>query len=67
MIARTLASLKTSVVGEVMDQDKIINFKEFGFISRATPSGFFTVQIGENIKGIVVYREHEFQLYNTEV
>jgi hypothetical protein len=33
------------------------------------PSGFFTVQISENNQGIAsiaLYREHEFQLYNTE-
>jgi hypothetical protein len=64
--AELSASLKTSVVGEVMDQAKIIDFKEFGFILRAPPTGFLTVQISENNQGIAIYREPKFQLYNTE-
>jgi hypothetical protein len=52
------ANLKTSVVGEVMDLAKKIDFKEFGIISREMPSDFFTVQIGENNKVIVFCREH---------
>jgi hypothetical protein len=53
-------------VGEDMNLAKQITVQEFGFISKVSPYGFHTVQTGEDEKGDVVYREHEFTIYYTE-
>jgi hypothetical protein len=55
-----------SVVGGDVNLAKQISVEHFGFITKATPQGFLTVQISEDKHGFTVYREHNFALYYTE-
>jgi hypothetical protein len=54
------------VVGGDMNLAKKIFVENFGFITKATPQDFHTIQISEDKRGFPVYREHEFVLYYTE-
>jgi hypothetical protein len=54
------------VVDGDMNLAKQISVDDFGFITEATPQGFYTVQISEDKQVFTVYREHKFALYYTE-
>jgi hypothetical protein len=43
----------------------LVTVVEFGFISKVTPNGFHTVQTCKDDQDKQIYREHEFELYNT--
>jgi hypothetical protein len=56
---------KKDFIGKDMNLAKLITVAEFGFISKTTPYGFFTVQTCTDEYEQQIYREHEFELYNT--
>jgi hypothetical protein len=57
---------KDFVVDVDINLTKQILIEDFGFITKATPIGFHTVQISEYKQGFSVYRETKFALYHTE-
>jgi hypothetical protein len=54
------------VVGGDMNLAKQISIDDFGFITKATPQGFYTVQISEDKQGFTVNREQKCVLYYAE-
>jgi hypothetical protein len=44
-----------SVVGGDANLAKQITFEKFGFILKATPQGFYTVQVSEDKQGFTIY------------
>jgi hypothetical protein len=56
---------KKDFIGKDMNLAKLITVVEFGFISKVTPNGFHTVQTCKDDQGKPIYREQEFELYNT--